>query len=234
MLRELSMVEQRYLAVREVLDTGAGVNDVATRYGFNPRTLHRWLVRYASGGLVALADRSSKPDRCPHHISPDAEPAHIMPAVAYWLVKTEPGAFSIDHLERMGTSPWDGVRNYQARNNLMAMKVGDRAFFYHSSVEPPGIVGICEVAREAYPDPSAFDPASKYYDERSSPEKPRWFMPDVRFLEKFSRMLTLEELRQTPGLEAMALLQRGQRLSVQPVSEEEWRIITGMGTPARL
>jgi len=148
-----------------------------------------------------------------------------MRAVAYWLLKTEPEAFSIDDLERMGTAPWDGVRNYMARNNLMAMKVGERAFFYHSSTDPIGIVGICEVAREAYPDPSAFDPQSIYFDPKSKPEAPRWFMPDVRFVQRFPRMLTLAELRLTPGLEAMALLQRGQRLSVQPVSEEEWMIV---------
>jgi predicted RNA-binding protein with PUA-like domain len=155
-----------------------------------------------------------------------------MRAVAYWLMKTEPDAFSIDDLERLGTAPWDGVRNYQARNNLLAMKVGERAFFYHSSTDPIGIVGICEIAREAYPDHFAWDPASKYYDVRSTPEKPMWFMPDVRFVEKFPRMVTLAELRRTPGLEGMALVQRGQRLSVQPVREEEWRIILAMVRPS--
>ena len=120
-----------------------------------------------------------------------------MRAVAYWLLKTEPSAFSIDDLERLGTAPWDGVRNYQARNNLRAMKLGERAFFYHSSAEPPGVVGICEVTREAYPDHTQFDPESKYYDARSKPEDPRWFMPDVRFVERFPRMVSLEELRRT-------------------------------------
>jgi predicted RNA-binding protein with PUA-like domain len=156
-----------------------------------------------------------------------------MRAVAYWLMKTEPEAFSIDDLERMGTSPWDGVRSYQARNNLRAMKAGERAFFYHSSTEPPGIVGICEVANEAYPDHFAWDPSSKYYDARSTPEKPLWFMPDMRFVEKLPRMITLAELRVTPGLESMALVQRGQRLSVQPVSEEEWRIINAIVDPSQ-
>jgi len=155
-----------------------------------------------------------------------------MRAVAYWLLKTEPSAFSIDDLERLGTAPWDGVRNYQARNNLRAMKLGERAFFYHSSAEPPGVVGICEVAREAYPDHTQFDPESKYYDARSKPEDPRWFMPDVRFVERFPRMVSLEELRRTPGLEAMALIQRGQRLSVQPVSVEEWAIVCSLGGAA--
>lgn len=143
-------------------------------------------------------------------------------------MKTEPEAFSIDDLERMGVAPWDGVRSYMARNNLMTMKLGERAFFHHSSCEPPGIVGICEVVREAYPDHTAFDPGSKYYDPKSVPEKPRWFMPDVRFVARFPRMITLSELRTIPGLEAMTLLQRGIRLSVQPVTEDEWRIITSV------
>lgn len=151
-----------------------------------------------------------------------------MRRVAYWLLKTEPEAFSIDDLERQGVAPWDGVRSYQARNNLRAMKVGDRAFFYHSSTEPKGIVGVCEVVREAYPDHTQFDPSSKYYDERSKREDPRWFMPDVRLVAKFPRMITLDELRRTPGLEAMALVQRGMRLSVQPVTEDEWRVITAL------
>jgi len=148
--------------------------------------------------------------------------------VAHWLLKTEPDAFSIDDLERLGTAPWDGVRSYQARNNLQAMRLGDRAFFYHSSTEPPGVVGVCEVAREAYPDHTAFDPQSKYFDPKSNPEAPRWFMPDVRFVERFPRMVTLSEIRATPGLEQMALVQRGQRLSVQPVADAEWEIVTAL------
>jgi predicted RNA-binding protein with PUA-like domain len=148
--------------------------------------------------------------------------------VAYWLLKSEPETFSIDDLAREKVAHWDGVRNFQARNNLRAMRVGDRAFFYHSNANPSGIVGICEVVREAYPDHTAWDPSSKYYDPRSTPERPIWYMPDVRFVEKFPRMITLAELRRTPGLEGMALLRRGQRLSVQPVTEEEWRIILGI------
>jgi len=148
--------------------------------------------------------------------------------VAHWLLKTEPEAFSIDDLERLGTAPWDGVRNYMARNNLQAMRLGDRAFFYHSSTEPRGVVGVCEVVREAYPDHTAFDPESKYFDRRSKPEAPTWFMPDVRFVERFPRMVTLAEIRATPGLEDMALVQRGQRLSVQPVRDAEWEIVTAL------
>ena len=150
--------------------------------------------------------------------------------MAYWLLKTEPSAFSIDDLREKDVAPWDGVRSYQARNNLREMKVGERAFFYHSSAEPAGIAGICEVAREAYPDHTAWDETSNYFDPKSTPENPRWWMPDVRFVEKFSRIVSLQELRQTPGLEAMSLLQRGQRLSVQPVREEEWQVITALAS----
>ena len=148
--------------------------------------------------------------------------------MARWLLKTEPEAFSIDDLERMGIAPWDGVRSFQARNNLRAMRVGEQAFFYHSSCDPPGIVGICEIVREAYPDHTAWDPESKYFDPRSNPEKPQWFMPDVKFVEKFPRMIPLADLRGMPELEGMVLLQRGVRLSVQPVRDEEWEIIVGV------
>ncbi len=148
--------------------------------------------------------------------------------MARWLLKTEPEAFSIDDLERLGVAPWDGVRSYFARNNLRAMQVGEQAFFYHSSIQPPGVVGICEVVREAYPDHTAWDPDSRYFDPRSSPEDPQWLMPDVRFVERFPRMVTLPELRATPGLEAMVLLHRGMRLSVQPVRDDEWEIIVAL------
>jgi predicted RNA-binding protein with PUA-like domain len=144
--------------------------------------------------------------------------------MAHWLLKSEPESFSIDDLERVGVEHWDGVRAYAARNNLMAMRFGDRAFFYHSSCEVPGVVGICEVVREAYPDHTQFDPFSKYFDPRSSPESPRWFMPDVRFLRKLPRLVPLAEIRQTPGLQDMQLVRFG-RLSVQSVSEKEWEII---------
>ena len=144
--------------------------------------------------------------------------------MAYWLLKSEPTTYGIDDLAKNGTDHWDGVRNYQARNNLRAMKVGDQCFFYHSVVDPPGIAGICAVAKEAYPDHTQFDPESKYHDPKSTREKPRWYMPDVRFVRKFDRLITLKELREVPGLEDMVLLNRG-RLSVQPVTEDEWNII---------
>lgn len=145
--------------------------------------------------------------------------------MAYWLLKTEPLSFSIDDLKSRKTEPWDGVRNYQARNMLQSMKPGERAFFYHSSCQPPGIAGICKVVKEAYPDPSQFDPASKYFDPRSKPEKPLWFMPDVGFVRKFKRLITLTELRDVPELVDMVLLRKGSRLSVQPVTDQQWDVI---------
>lgn len=148
--------------------------------------------------------------------------------MAHWLLKSEPETFGIDHLALKETEHWDGVRNYMARNNLRAMKLGEQAFFYHSSCQPPGIAGICEVVREAYPDHTAWDPDSKYFEPRSTPDRPLWFMPDVRFVERFGELITLEELRRTAGLEGMPLLQRGQRLSVQPVSDDHWDLIMKM------
>jgi predicted RNA-binding protein with PUA-like domain len=145
----------------------------------------------------------------------------------YWLFKTEPDAYSIDRLEREGRTEWSGVRNFQARNNMVAMKLGDRGFFYHSSTKPPGIVGICEVIREAYPDFTQFDPKSDYFDPSANPEKPKWKMVDVGFVEKFPRMLTLDELKTRADLDlaGMTLLRRGSRLSVQPVDERYWNAI---------
>jgi predicted RNA-binding protein with PUA-like domain len=152
----------------------------------------------------------------------------------HWLLKSEPESFSIDDLERKGVEHWDGVRNYMARNNLMAMKLGDRAFFHHSSANPPGIAGICEVVREAYPDHTQFDPNSKYFDPKATPDKPRWFMPDVRFVAKFEALIPISVLRDTPGLQDMSMLARGSRLSVTPVTEKEWEIICDLaGVPPR-
>lgn len=144
----------------------------------------------------------------------------------FWLIKSEPEVYSIEDLEKDGRTSWEGVRNYQARNMLRdQMKKGDLAFFYHSNANPAGIAGIARVVKEGYPDPSAFDPRSEYYDPKSSPEKPAWFMVDVAFERKFERLIPLEGLRSIKGLEGMALLQKGQRLSVQPVSKKEWEVI---------
>lgn len=146
----------------------------------------------------------------------------------YWLMKSEPSCFSIDDLQHAPnqTSPWDGVRNYQARNFMRNnMRVGDLIFFYHSNCNPPGIVGIAEVASEAYPDYTAFDPNSDHPDPSSTPENPRWFMVDVRFVEKLPRIISLDSLKQHPALSDMQLLRKGNRLSVLPVSKADWDYI---------
>ena len=142
----------------------------------------------------------------------------------YWLFKSEPSSFSLDDLRNRpdATEHWDGVRNFQARNFLRdQIKVGDKVLFYHSNIAEPGVVGLAEVVREGYPDFTAFDPASKYFDPRSNPEKPTWFMVDVRFVRELPRPVTLAELKTVPELSEMALLNRS-RLSVQPVRKEEW------------
>jgi predicted RNA-binding protein with PUA-like domain len=147
----------------------------------------------------------------------------------YWLLKSDPASFSIDDLRKLPnqTTPWSGIRNYQERDFIRdQMSVGDLVFFYHSSCNPPGIVGMAEVVSPAYPDPSAFDPKSKGWDAKSSPEDPIWYQVDVRFKEKFKDLHSLELLKRYSELKSMALLQKGNRLSVQPVSEQEWQFIT--------
>ncbi|MFP4611060.1 MAG: EVE domain-containing protein [Thiohalophilus sp.] len=149
----------------------------------------------------------------------------------YWLMKSEPDVFGIDDLAAMPrkTDHWDGVRNYQARNMMRdEMKKGDQVFFYHSNCKEPGIVGIAEVVREGYPDHTAWDPKSKYYDPRSDPENPRWYMVDIKFVRKFARTVTLQEMKQEKALEGMKLLQRGNRLSVMPVEKKHWQHILKM------
>jgi len=146
----------------------------------------------------------------------------------YWLMKSEPDAFSIDDLFNMPkqTEHWDGVRNYQARNMMRDdMKKGDLVFFYHSSCEVPGIAGTMEVVKEAYPDFTAFDPDSKYYDPKSTKDNPRWFMVDIRFKKKFKSIIPLSELKETPVLKDMQLLRKGNRLSIMPVSKKDWDTI---------
>lgn len=145
----------------------------------------------------------------------------------YWLLKSEPGTFSIEDLEQAPrqTTCWEGVRNYQARNYLRAMQKGEQAFFYHSNADPPAIVGIVEVVLQAYPDPFAFDPRNAHFDHKSDPANPRWVMVDIRLVRKFGCSLPLETLRRIKGLEQMELLRKGSRLSVQPVREREWQVI---------
>lgn len=145
--------------------------------------------------------------------------------MATWLLKSEPSVFSIDDLQTRGTALWDGVRNYQARNFLRAMQPGDEALFYHSSCAEPGIAGRMTIVRAAYPDPTQFNPDSPYFDPKSPADKPRWDSVDVRFAEKFPRVIPLVELKAVPALAGLALVQKGSRLSVMPVSATEWQTI---------
>ena len=143
----------------------------------------------------------------------------------HWLFKSEPDSFSIDDLERDGRSEWSGVRSFQARNIMREMEPGDLGFFYHSSTKPPGIAGICEIVTAAHPDSTQFDKASEYYDRSSKRDAPKWWCVDVAFGRRLPRLVPLEELRTIPALAYMPLLRRGQRLSVQPVSPQEWETI---------
>jgi predicted RNA-binding protein with PUA-like domain len=148
----------------------------------------------------------------------------------YWLFKSEPESYSIDDLERDGTTSWEGVRNYQARNLLRdAMRTGDRVLFYTSNTDPTGVVGIAEIAREGYPDHFAFDRSHHYHDPKSDPENPTWYMVDIRFVEKFAEIVSLATLKSTPGLEKMMVVQRGSRLSVQPVTRDEFDLVARLG-----
>jgi predicted RNA-binding protein with PUA-like domain len=143
----------------------------------------------------------------------------------YWLMKSEPDAFSIDQLAKLKRSPWDGVRNYQARNHMQAMRVGDLALFYHSSTEDRGVVGLARISREAFPDHTQFDPKSDYFDKTAKTSAPRWFMVEVEFVEKFPKLLSLEEIKADKLLADMLVVQRGSRLSVQPVDTKHMRRI---------
>lgn len=150
-----------------------------------------------------------------------------MENMAYWLLKTEPLTFGITHLNSLSdqTTMWEGVRNYQARNNLRSMRQGDLAFFYHSSCKVPGITGIVEVVRESYPDVTAFDKKSDYFDPKSTEQNPIWYLVDVRLVKKLNRMVTLATLREQLKLKDMVLLRKGNRLSVLPVTEQEWQTV---------
>lgn len=151
----------------------------------------------------------------------------------HWLMKSEPEEFSIDDLKAQGTTHWDGVRNYQARNMMRdQMKKGDQVFFYHSNCEVPGIVGVMKIIKEGYADHTAFDPQDKHFDPKSDPDNPRWYMVDLRFVRKFHKSLPLAMLRQYADreLSKLPLLRRGNRLSVMPVSKEEWEFIMGLAS----
>lgn len=146
----------------------------------------------------------------------------------YWLFKTEPDSFGIDDLANRfaQTEPWDGVRNYQARNFLRdQVKVGDRVFIYHSSCKQVGIAGVAKVVRAGYPDPTQFDPDSKYYDPKASIERPRWYGVDVQLIEKFAQILSLQRIKSLPEISEIGLVKKGHRLSIMPVKESEWQTL---------
>ncbi len=148
----------------------------------------------------------------------------------FWLMKSEPVAFSIDDLEQVGTEPWNGVRNYQARNFMRQMQPGDGVLIYHSNCKVPGIAGIAQVASEAYPDPTQFDPTSHYFDAKSTPEEPRWSLVDVTHERTLKRTIPLEEIRQHADAlgDGFALTQRGSRLSVLPVTAAQWKLLLSL------
>jgi len=148
----------------------------------------------------------------------------------YWLMKSEPSTFSLDDLAKSPaqTTCWDGVRNYQARNFMRSMTIGDQVLFYHSNADPPAVVGIAEVVKTAYADPTQFDKKNKHYDSGSNPSSPRWDMVDIKYVRKFSRPVTLDQLRKDTKLKGMVLLQKGSRLSVQPVRLPEWEHILSL------
>ncbi len=145
--------------------------------------------------------------------------------MAYWLMKSEPDAFSIDDLKRDGQTHWDGIRNYQARNYMREMQVGDAVLFYHSNCRPPGIVGTMKVIKTVYPDHTAFDPKDPHFDPKSNANQPRWEMVDLAYVSTFPKMLSLAQLRLEPALSTMFILRKGNRLSITPVTKEEWQVI---------
>ena len=151
-------------------------------------------------------------------------------AKKFWLMKTEPEVFSIKDLERKKTEHWDGIRNYQARNFLRdEMKVGDGVLIYHSNADPTGVAGIARIVKEAYPDHTAWDPDSKYFDPKSDPSSPTWMMVEVEFVEKFPEVVSLPELKENPILDGMMVIKRGMRLSIQPVAREHFEEVCRMG-----
>lgn len=149
--------------------------------------------------------------------------------VRYWLMKSEPHVYPFSQLVEDGSTHWDGVRNYQARNMMRDdLKLGDMVLFYHSNTKPPHVAGIARVSREGYPDHTSWDPESKYYDEKSSPDNPRWIMVDIEAVQEIEKV-SLVDIKANPALEGMPLVQKGQRLSVQPVSKEQYEEICRMG-----
>ena len=155
-------------------------------------------------------------------------------AKRYWLMKCEPEAYTIEDLERDGSTTWEGVRNFQARNSMRDdMKKGDGVLFYASNAEPSGVSGLAEISKPGYPDPYAFQEGHKYHDPKSDPDNPTWYMVDIRFVERFPEVIPLATLKETPGLENMVVNQKGSRLSVQPVTKEEFGIVRKLGRKKR-
>ena len=155
-------------------------------------------------------------------------------AKRYWLMKCEPAAYTIDHLERDRVTSWEGVRNYQARNMMRdQMQIGDGVLFYASNADPSGVTGLATIAKAGYPDPTAWKKGHKYYDETSSKGTPTWYMVDIGFVERFPEVVPLDTLKSTPGLERMVVTQKGSRLSVQPVTKSEFDIVTRLGRARR-
>ena len=151
----------------------------------------------------------------------------------YWLMKCEPSAYSIDDLARDGVTSWEGVRNYQARNFIRdGMQVGDGVLFYASNADPSGVTGLAEIARPAYPDAFAWKKGHEYFDPASTPEKPVWYSVDIRFVERFPGIVSLDTLKTTPGLEEMVVTKKGSRLSIQPVTKREFDVVTRLGRKA--
>jgi predicted RNA-binding protein with PUA-like domain len=148
--------------------------------------------------------------------------------MAYWLMKSEPEVYGIEHLQREGTTLWDGIRNYQARNFMRAMQIGDQAFFYHSNSKPPGIIGLMEVIETQLIDPSQFDPNSKYFDPGATPEKPRWDCVKLRYVCQFERLLSLDSLRESFNPDELGVVKRGNRLSILPVSAASAERLLGL------
>jgi predicted RNA-binding protein with PUA-like domain len=148
----------------------------------------------------------------------------------HWLMKCEPAAYTIDDLERDGETSWEGVRNFQARNFIRdEMKKGDKVLFYASNADPSGVTGVAEISREAYPDKFATKKGHDYYDEKATAENPIWYMVDIGFVEKFPRTVPLDELKEAPGLEKMGVIRKGNRLSIQPVTKQEFDIVVKLG-----
>jgi predicted RNA-binding protein with PUA-like domain len=148
--------------------------------------------------------------------------------MAYWLMKSEPEVYGIEHLQREGTTLWDGIRNYQARNFMRDMQIGDQAFFYHSNSKPPGIIGLMEVIETQLIDPSQFDPNSKYFDPGATPEKPRWDCVKLRYVSQFERLLSLDSLRESFSPDELGVVKRGNRLSILPVSAASAERLLGL------